>query len=90
MASGLVRRANRPNTWLHRPACKREKSLANSEPSTHGTKRTYRDVCYLTAFGGKADITPRWVPVDPAAPLRLLLASLGAGDPHFVRVTALV
>jgi hypothetical protein len=32
MASGLVRRANRPNTWLHRPACKREKSLANSEP----------------------------------------------------------
>jgi hypothetical protein len=24
MASGLVRRANRPNTWLHRPACKRE------------------------------------------------------------------
>jgi hypothetical protein len=24
MASGLVCRANRPNTWLHRPACKRE------------------------------------------------------------------
>jgi hypothetical protein len=33
-----------------------QKSLANSEPSTHGTKRTYRDVCYLSAFGGKADI----------------------------------
>ena len=26
MASGLVRRANRPNTWLHRPACKREEN----------------------------------------------------------------
>jgi hypothetical protein len=24
MASGLVCRANRPNTWLHRPASKRE------------------------------------------------------------------
>jgi len=22
MASGLVCRANRPNTWLHRPTCK--------------------------------------------------------------------
>src|SRR2546429_8626757 len=33
-----------------------KKSLANSEPSTHGTKRTSRDVCYLSAFGGKADI----------------------------------
>src|SRR6266536_4457961 len=24
-----------------------------------GTKRTYRDVCYLSAFGGKADISQR-------------------------------
>ena len=24
MASGHVNRTNRPNTWLHRPACKRE------------------------------------------------------------------
>src|SRR5262249_17022623 len=24
MASGHMNRANRPNTWLHRPACKRE------------------------------------------------------------------
>src|SRR5437016_2839992 len=31
------------------------KTLANSEPS-HGTKRTYRDVFYLSAFAGKADI----------------------------------
>ena len=25
MASGHVNRTNRPNTWLHRPTCKREK-----------------------------------------------------------------
>ena len=36
MASGHVNRANRPNTWLHRPACDVKKVLANSEPSTHG------------------------------------------------------
>ena len=37
MASGHVNRTNRPNTWLHRPATRREEILANSEPSTHGT-----------------------------------------------------
>jgi CRP-like cAMP-binding protein len=58
-----------------------------------GTKRTYRQVCYLTAFGGKADISEALdgdqliQPVDPEASLRLLLTSFGAGDPHFVRVT---
>jgi hypothetical protein len=36
MASGHVNRANRPNTWLHRPMLQREKALANTEPSTHG------------------------------------------------------
>jgi len=40
MASGHVNRANRPNTWLHRPDLQREKVLANSEPSTHGTFET--------------------------------------------------
>ena len=40
MASGLVCRANRPNTWLHRPMLQNvQKALANSEPSTHGTSR---------------------------------------------------
>lgn len=38
-------------------------TLANGAPSTHGTKRTSRDVRYLTALGGKADI-------ERAAPLR--------------------
>jgi hypothetical protein len=37
MASGHVNRANRPNTWLHRPALHVKKTLANPEPSTHGT-----------------------------------------------------
>jgi hypothetical protein len=31
--------------------------LANSEPSTHGTKRTSRSCRTMSAFGGKADIT---------------------------------
>jgi hypothetical protein len=39
MASGHVNRVNRPNTWLHRPMLQNvKKVLANSEPSTHGTK----------------------------------------------------
>ena len=33
-----------------------KKALANSEPSTHGTKRTSRTNCLMSAFGGKADI----------------------------------
>src|SRR5258705_9390123 len=57
MASGHVNRIYRPNTWLHRPMLQNvKKALANSEPSTHGTKRTSDDVCYLVANGGKADM----------------------------------
>src|SRR5262249_7632272 len=56
MASGHVNRANRPNTWLHRPATRREILLANPEPSTHGTKRTCRHVPSMSAFAAKADI----------------------------------
>jgi hypothetical protein len=41
MASGHVNRANRPNTWLHRPVCNVKKVLANPEPSTHGAKRPF-------------------------------------------------
>jgi len=41
MASGHVNRANRPNTWPHRPMLLTSlKVLANSEPSTHGPKPT--------------------------------------------------
>ena len=54
MASGHVNRIKRPNTWLHRPMLQNvKKALANSEPSTHGTKRTSRDVRGLIAIGGK-------------------------------------
>ena len=33
-----------------------KKVLANSEPSTHGTKRTSPSALHMSAFGGKADI----------------------------------
>src|SRR6516164_7949106 len=55
MASGHVTaQTGRTHGCTDQPA-NVKKSLANSEPSTHGTKRTYRDVRYLSAFGGKAD-----------------------------------
>ena len=34
-----------------------KKVLANSEPSTHGTKRKFQSRSQMSAFGGKADIT---------------------------------
>src|SRR5271169_6218466 len=37
-------------------ACDVKILLANSEPSTHGTKRTSNDVQLTSAFGGKADM----------------------------------
>ena len=50
MASGHVNRANRPNTWLHRPICKREESSCqigavqtwhdSDEPITAGNVRS--------------------------------------------------
>ena len=33
-----------------------KKALANSEPSTHGTKRTFKNRRSMSAFGGIADI----------------------------------
>jgi hypothetical protein len=60
MASGHVNRIKRPNTWLHRPMLQNvKKALANTEPSTHGTFRTCRDVRSVVAIGGKADIGKR-------------------------------
>ena len=41
MASGHVNRANRPNTWLHRPTLQVKILLANPEPSTHGPSRRF-------------------------------------------------
>ena len=56
MASGHVNRANRPNTWLHRPACDVKKVLANSEPSTHGTFRTSQVRQMMSVPEGEADL----------------------------------
>ena len=57
MASGHVNRANRPNTWAHRPILQNvKKVLANSEPSTHGTFETCRCGLTMSALGGKSDI----------------------------------
>src|SRR5262249_43761118 len=39
MASGHVNRVNRPNTWPQPTSCTVKKTLANREPSTHGTTR---------------------------------------------------
>jgi hypothetical protein len=57
MASGHVNRIKRPNTWLHRPMLQNvKKVLANSEPSTHGTKRTWRSGHSMSVHGGKAEV----------------------------------
>jgi hypothetical protein len=75
MASGHVNRTKRPNTWLHRPASKREEkpcqlgavhtwhfaTFGNTPSSRPLTeaKRTCRDEADMSAFGGKADIHGR-------------------------------
>jgi hypothetical protein len=57
MASGHVNRIKRPDTWLHRPMLQNvKKVLANPEPSTHGTFRTWRDVRLESVMRFKADI----------------------------------
>jgi hypothetical protein len=56
MASGHVNRANRPNTWPQPTSCTVKKSLANREPSTHGTSETCSDEERGSACGGHPDI----------------------------------
>jgi len=51
MASGHVIRANRPNTWLHRPALHVKKTLASREPSTHGTSEKYECAQLMSELG---------------------------------------
>jgi hypothetical protein len=71
MASGHVNRTYRPNTWLHRPILQNvKKPLANSEPSTHGTFETSRDVRSVVAIGGKSGH-------DADSPFRQLLTRFG-------------
>jgi len=61
MASGHVNRTNRPNTWLHRPACGREES-----PCQLGAVHTWHicdiaisqiEICFRCRTGHTADIT---------------------------------
>jgi hypothetical protein len=63
MASGHVNRANRPNTWLHRPALQVKKTLASREPSTHGTTRKNERARSMSGSAPKAAIVmlPRQV-----------------------------
>jgi hypothetical protein len=84
MASGHVNRIERPNTWLHRPMLqKREKALANPEPSTHGTNRTNSDVRSSVAIRGKADVgrTAQFDRKDPERSLGCRPKRLGDGSP---------
>src|SRR5262245_49547864 len=59
MASGHVNRTNRPNTWLHRPACGREESPC--QPGAVHTwhfasdERCAQDVRFLGKCGLAAD-----------------------------------
>ena len=60
MASGHVNRIKRPNTWLHRPMLQNvKKALANPEPSTHGTERTWACGLTMSAIGGRLDMPNR-------------------------------
>src|SRR6266478_981927 len=71
MASGHVNRIYRPNTWLHRPMLQNvKKALANSEPSTHGTKRTCPALQRMSAIEAdipKRDLRHGYEDVDPFA-----------------------
>ena len=64
MASGHVNRIKRPNTWLHRPMLQNvKKALANPEPSTHGTFRTWPRWPTMSAVGGTAEVVARLVAI---------------------------
>jgi hypothetical protein len=57
MASGHVNRTKRPNTWLHRPMLQNvKKALANPEPSTHGTFRTWPPRWRRSAVEGRTEV----------------------------------
>ena len=55
MASGHVNRVNRPNTWPQPTSCIVKKTLANREPSTHGTSQKWRSLRVAAGHRSKAD-----------------------------------
>src|SRR5215468_10498355 len=56
MASGHVNRVNRPNTWPQPTSCTVKKTLANKEPSTHGTTPTLSLCDPKSALAARADV----------------------------------
>src|SRR5947207_200945 len=78
------------------PGCYVKILLANSEPSTHGTKRTWRSRLTMSAFGGKADMARTRCPLltqSGHSVLRIVAhakwwsVSLLFFDPHQIRGT---
>ena len=55
MASGHVNRT-KGRTHGSTDPCDVKKALANPEPSTHGSKRTWPSVRRMSAFGVEADM----------------------------------
>jgi hypothetical protein len=55
MASGHVNRTNRPNTWLHRPACKREEKPCQLGAVQSGLSDTS---AHWSAFGRLCSLIP--------------------------------
>jgi hypothetical protein len=56
MASGHVNRANRPNTWLHRPSLRREDSTCQPGAVHTWHIASVRPPQQLGAIGGIADM----------------------------------
>jgi hypothetical protein len=59
MASGHVNRTNRPNTWLHRPACGREESPCQLGAVHTWHKAAGGNVRFRAAVGAITDVTRR-------------------------------
>jgi hypothetical protein len=60
VASGHTNRVKRPDTWLHRPMLQNvKKTLANPEPSTHGTNPTNRAGLTTSVVRGRPEVAFR-------------------------------
>ena len=71
MASGHANRANRPNTWLHRPAMRREVLLANQEPFSNRASLVNR-------FHPQVPPPGSWFSPRSVIPPQHLVRSIGA------------